>query len=542
MSSDVEKLPQDPALLRVMIVALQAENARMSATLRAHDQLIQTLRLRIAKLRKQAFGKSSEKIEREIEQLELALEDLLIAAAEGETKPVDEVAAEEDAPATSINSTDMPKPRRRPRVADTTQRERRELDPGNDCPDCGGDLRLVGEDTSEILDMIAAQMKVIEIARLKKSCRRCEKMVQLPAPSRPIPRSMAGAGLLAYVLVSKFDDHLPLYRLNEIFARMGADIPDTTLVDWCGRAMLALQPLTERIETHIMGSNLLHADDTPIRVLDRSQRDKGLGKGVKKGRIWTYVRDERPWAGIAPPGAVYQFAPDWKEEHVRAHLVKSCGILQADGCKGYAKLYEPAPDGTCRFREAACWAHLRRDFHDVWSSTGSEIAREALDRIGALYDIERGIAGRPADIRLAARQKHSQPKVEALRAWAELQLTRIPGKGDLAKAFRYGLSRWPAFCLFLEDGRVAIDNNPAERALRPIGIGRKNWLFAGADSGAETLARAMTIIETAKMNGLDPQAYLADVLDRIHDHKNNRLDELLPWNWTPAGSAQAEAA
>jgi hypothetical protein len=213
-----------------------------------------------------------------------------------------------------------------------------------------------------------------------------------------------------------------------------------------------------------------------------------------------------------------------------------------DGCKGYAKLYEPAPDGTCRFREAACWAHLRRDFHDVWSSTGSEIAREALDRIGALYDIERGIAGRPADIRLAARQKHSQPKVEALRAWAELQLTRIPGKGDLAKAFRYGLSRWPAFCLFLEDGRVAIDNNPAERALRPIGIGRKNWLFAGADSGAETLARAMTIIETAKMNGLDPQAYLADVLDRIHDHKNNRLDELLPWNWTPAGSAQAEAA
>jgi len=306
--------------------------------------------------------------------------------------------------------------------------------------------------------------------------------------------------------------------------------------------MLALQPLTERIETHIMGSNLLHADDTPIRVLDRSQRDKGLGKGVKKGRIWTYVRDERPWAGSAPPGAAYQFAPDWKEEHVRAHLGKSCGILQADGYKGYAKLYEPAPDGTCRFREAACWAHLRRDFHDVWSSTGSEIAREALDRIGALYDIERGIAGRPADIRLAARQKHSQPKVEALRAWAELQLTRIPGKGDLAKAFRYGLSRWPAFCLFLEDGRVAIDNNPAERALRPIGIGRKNWLFAGADSGAETLARAMTIIETAKMNGLDPQAYLADVLDRIHDHKNNRLDELLPWNWTPAGSAQAEAA
>lgn len=200
--------------------------------------------------------------------------------------------------------------------------------------------------------MIAAQMKVIEVARLKKSCRCCEKMVQLPAPSRPIPGSMAGAGLLAYILVAKFDDHLPLYRLNEIFARMGADIPDSTLVDWCGRAMQVLQPLIERIETAVMGSDLLHADDTPIRVLDRSLRDKGLGKGVKKGRIWTYVRDQRPWAGVAPPGAVYYFAPDWKEEHVHHHLEQTSGILQADGYKGYGKLYDPLGDGTSRFREA----------------------------------------------------------------------------------------------------------------------------------------------------------------------------------------------
>ena len=253
-------------------------------------------------------------------------------------------------------------------------------------------------------------------------------------------------------------------------------------------------------------------------------------------------RDQRPWAGTAPPGAVYRFAPDWKEEHVRDHLGQTSGILQADGYKGYAKLYDPGPDGSARFREAACWAHLRRDFHDVWTGTGSEIAREALDRIGALYDIERKITGQPADLRLAARQTHSRPKVEAFHAWAEQQLTRLPGKGDLAKAFRYGLSRWPSFCLFLEDGRVAIDNNPAERALRPIGIGRKNWLFAGADTGAETLARAMTLIETAKMNGLDPQAYLADVLDRIHDHKINRLDELLPWQWAPTAPSCAEAA
>ena len=540
MSIDAKNLPDDPALLKAVIAALQAENAKISATLRAHDQLIQTLRLRIAKLKKQVFGKSSEKIEREIEQLELALEDLLVAVAEDATSPIHETDA---APAVP-SPTQAPEriSRRRPRVSDATPRERRELDPGHSCPDCGGDLRLVGEDVSEILDMIAAQMKVIEIARLKKSCRRCEKMVQVPAPSRPIPGSMAGASLLAYVLVSKFDDHLPLYRLNEIFARMGADIPDSTLVDWCGRAMKVLQPLTLRIEAEVMSCDLLHADDTPIRVLDRSLRDKGLGKGVKKGRIWAYVRDQRPWAGIVPPGAVYYFAADWKEEHVHRHLERARGILQADGYKGYAKLYEPASDGTCQFREAACWAHLRRDFHDVWTSTKSEIAREALDRIGALYDIERDIVGQPADIRLAARQKYSKPKVEALKVWAERQLPRLPGKGDLAKAFRYGLSRWSSFCLFLEDGRVAMDNNAAERALRPIGIGRKNWLFAGADTGAETLARAMTIIESAKMNGLDPQAYLADVLQRINDHKINRLDELLPWNWAPVTATRAEAA
>ncbi|KAB2766438.1 IS66 family transposase, partial [Brucella anthropi] len=291
-----------------------------------------------------------------------------------------------------------------------------------------------------------------------------------------------------------------------------------------------------------MKSDLLHADDTPIRVLDRSLRDKGLGKGVKKGRIWTYVRDQRPWAGSAPPGAVYYFAPDWKEEHVHRHLEKASGILQADGYKGYTKLYEPGSDGKRRFWEASCWAHWRRDFHDIWTANKSGIAREALDRIGALYDIERDIVGRPADVRLATRQKHSKPKIDELHAWAEKQLLRIPGKSELAKALRYGLSRWPSLCLFLEDGRVAMDNNAAERALRPIGVGRRNWLFAGADTGAETLARAMTIIETAKMNGINPQAYLADVLDRIHDHKINRLDELLPWNWKPLAAEHAKAA
>ena len=540
MSTSAPDLPDDPAALKAMIAALQMENQKMSASLRAHDLLVQSLRLRIAKLQKQRFGPSSEKIEREIEQLELALEDLQVALAEAEDTPPDD----EDASDTKDQApeTAEPKQRRRPKVSKDTPRERRELDPGDNCPDCGGDLRVVGEDVSELIDMIAAQLKVIEIARVKKSCRRCERMVQEPAPSRPIPRSMAGPNLLAYVLTSKFDDHVPLYRQNEIFARMGADIPDTTLVDWCGGAMKTLAPLIEKIEAEIMSSDLLHADDTPIRVLDRSRRDKGLGKGVKQGRIWTYVRDQRPWAGQDPPGAVYYFSPDRKGEHPRKHLARSSGVLQADAYTGFKDLYERRADGTVQFREAACWAHLRRDFHDVWTSTRSEIAKEALDRIGKLYDIERQIAGQSAELRRAVRQDKSKPQVEAFRAWAEQQLTRIPGKSDLAKAFRYGLGRWDSFCLFLEDGRVAIDNNPAERGMRPIGVGRRNWLFAGSDTGGETLARAMTIIETAKMNDLDPQAYLADILDRIHDHKVNRLAELLPWNWAPATQSHSQAA
>ncbi len=351
MENSAETFSDDPAILKAMIAALQAENAQLSATLRVHDQLIQGLRFRIAKLKKQVFGNSSEKIEREIEQLELALEDLLIAAAETTSAAIKE--DDEDVPDPASNDEQQKPRRRRPRVSDNTPRERREFDPGASCPECGGELRTVGEDVSDMIDMIFAQLKVIEIARLKKSCRCCEKMVQVPAPSRPIPGSMAGAGLLAYILVSKFDDHLPLYRLNEIFARMGADIPDTTLVDWCGRAMKVLKPLIERIEVEVMGSDLLHADDTPIRVLDRSLQSKGLGKvlgkGVKKGRIWTYVRDQRPWAGTAPPGAVYYFAPDWKAEHVQRHLGQTSGILQADAYKGYAKLYEPGADGSPRF-------------------------------------------------------------------------------------------------------------------------------------------------------------------------------------------------
>lgn len=542
MLNAASDLPEDPALLKALIAQLQAQNTKLTTTLRAHDLVVQALRLQIARLRKQAFGKSSEKIEREIEQLEFALEDVLVSVAQQGlvTSGLDD--SEAQAAAASAETTPGPRPSRRPRVSADTPRQRHELDPGSTCPECGGELRLVGEDVSEILEMITAKLQVIEVARPKKSCRCCEKMVQVPAPSRPIPGSMAGGSLLAYVLISKFDDHLPLYRQNEIIARMGADIPRSTLADWCGRSMRILQPVIDRIEASVLGSDILHADDTPIRVLAPERRAKGIGKGVMQGRIWGYVCDQRPWAGTAPPGVVYRYAPNWKAEHVLAHLGSASGILQADAYKGYAKLYEPVADGEPRFREAACFAHWRRDFHDIWTSQKSEIAHEALERIGQLYDIERKIAGQPADIRRAVRQELSRPKLDALHSWAEKQLTRISTKGDLAKAFRYALGRWHAFSLFIDDGRVAIDNNAAERAVRPICLGKKNWLFAGSETGAETLARAMTLIESAKMNGLDPQAYITDLLNRIHDHKINRIDELLPWNWVPLTIPLALAA
>lgn len=527
MSHTAASLPDDPAALKVMILQLQA-------SLRAHDLLVQSLRMRIARLKRQAFGKGSEKIAREIEQLEFALESLQVA--EAEVAPPPEPDSVETAPVASGQATpdEAPEkaPRRRPRVSPDTPRERRELDPGETCPECGGALRLVGEDVSQILEMITARLKLIEVARPKKSCRCCEKMVQCPAPTRPIPGSLAGPSLLAFILVAKYDDHLPLYRLNEIFARMGADIPDTTLAGWCGGAMRTLAPLVELIRKDVLASDLLHADDTPIRVLDRAKKGE-LGKGVKEGRIWAYVRDQRPWSGTAPPAVAYHFSPDRKGEHPQEHLGAGKGILQADAYAGFKDLYLAEGDGKARFQEAACWAHLRRAFFDVEKETGSEIAREALERIGTLYDIEAQINGRSADERHAVRQAHSRPKVAAFKVWAEEQLAHISGKSDLAKAFRYALNRWDAFRLFLDDGRVAIDNNPAERAMRPIGIGRKNWLFAGNDAGGETLARAMTLIESAKLSGLDPQAYLADVLARINDHINPRLYELLPWNWKP---------
>jgi transposase len=536
MPLPLDALPDDAVALKAIILAQREEVTRMKASVRAYEALVQALKIRIARLQKQKFGSSSEKIEREIEQLQLALEDLEVAMAAADKSP--QLDGTEKAALQAASHR-----RGKPRVAEDMPRERLVLDPGDRCPDCGGPLRLLGEDLSEILDLIAAKLKIVEIARLKKSCRCCEKIVQPPAPTRPVQRGMAGPGLLAHILVSKFDDHLPLYRQGEIFARLGADIPRSTLIDWCGQAVSTLRPLSALIKAEIMCSDRLHVDDTPIKVLDPSRRTAdGKSRGVKEGRIWVYVRDDRPWGGSDPPGAAYYFSPDRKGEHPQAHLADFKGVLQADAYGGFKKLYEAGTDEAPRIREAACWAHLRRDFHDVWKMTGSPIAREALDRIGALYDIERDIAAQSAEVRRRVRQEHSKPRVEAFRAWCESQLPRIPGKGDLAKAMRYALNRWHAFTLFLEDGRVAIDNNAAERAIRPVAIGRKNYLFAGSDAGGDIIADAMTIIETAKFAGLDPQAYLADVLTRINDHPARKLDELTPWSWRPPSEQRSRAA
>lgn len=542
MVPPLDALPDDPATLKAIILAQRAEAERMAASVRAYEALVQALRIRIAKLKRQKFGPSSEKIAREIEQLSLALEDLEVAMAITEA-----TAAPTDAEAGPETSGERASPRRRgkPRIAETTVRERVVLDPGERCPECGGALRLLGEDMAEMLELVASQLKVIETARLKKSCRQCERIVQPAAPVRSIPRGMAGPGLLAHILVAKYDDHVPLYRQGEILARQGADILRSTLIDWCGQAIAVLRPLVERIRADVMRSDRLHADDTPVRVLDPTVRQtRGKAKAIKEGRLWVYVRDDRPWGGTDPPAAAYYFSPDRKGEHPQRHLARFGGILQADAYGGFAKLYEPTLSAAQpRVREAACWAHLRRDFHhDVWKATGSTIARDALERIGRLYDIEREIAGQPAERRRDVRQARSRPQVDAFRSWCERQLAGLPGKGDLARAMRYALKRWGAFTLFLDDGRVAIDNNSAERAIRPVALGRRNWLFAGSDAGGETLADAMTLIETAKFSGLDPQAWLADVLARINEHLVTRLDELLPWNWTRGLAEAARAA
>jgi transposase len=375
------------------------------------------------------------------------------------------------------------------------------------------------------------------------SCRKCETMVQQPMPDLPIPRGMVDASFLAHIAVAKFCDHLPLYRQAEIYARSGLEIDRSQLAEWLGHTAWLLRPLGELIADHVMAGRVIHADDTPVPVLA-----PGAGK-TKTGRQWVYLRDERPHGGPAPPAVLYRYTPDRKGEHCRAELANFTGWLHADGYSGFAKMYEIAGangetlpvHGPPRVVEVGCWSHVRRGFFDELKSSGSPIAKEALDKIGVLFDIERPIAGAPPDHRKSVRQRLAKPRIEQLATWFDDQLQKTPGKSDLARAIRYARSRWDAPTRYLDDGRLEISNNAAENQIRPLALGRKNWLFSGSDAGGQRAALFYTLIRTAILNGLEPEAYLRDVIARIGSHPINRLHELLPWNWAPPATQSAAA-
>lgn len=511
MDIDLAHLPADTEALQALVRSLVGE-------VKAKGLKIAQLEARIAKLKRLQFGQSSEKLAREIEQLELELDEL----------HEDEGAQAAERPAAV--QVLLEKPARRP-LPPHLPRETEVHEPSCTCPNCGAAMRRLGEDVTEVLEYVPASFKVIRHVRPKLSCRVCETIVQAPMPSLPIERGRPGPGLLAHVLVAKYADHLPLYRQSGIYAREGVELERSTLADWVGRSAALLDPLVAALRKDVLASDLLHGDDTPVPVLA-----PGLGK-TRTGRLWTYVRDERPHGGQRPPAAAFFYSPDRKGEHPRDHLKSFKGVLHADGYAGFNAVFE-----TGRVTEAACWAHVRRKFFDVHAAMASPIAGEALDRIGALYGIESNIRGRSPDERRRCREEAAIPLLVGLKAWLEATAKKLSGKSELASAMRYALGRWEALTRYTHDGRIEIDNNAAERSLRGIALGRKNYLFAGSDTGGERAAAIYSLIESAKLNGLDPEAYLRDVLTRIADHSINRVAELLPWNWHRAKPAIHQAA
>jgi transposase len=504
MRIDSTALPDDIAALKRII----GELTRDAVAARAE---IEKLRFQLARFKRAQFGRSSERADRTVEQLELAIETL-------EEDNAERLAA---VPSISEAIEERAKPARRPLPANLPREE--VVHPGPcACPQCGGALRKVSADVTETLDYVPGRFKVVRHVREAFSCRACQIMVQTPAPNHAIARGRAGPGLLAHIAVSKFDDHLPLYRQAEIYTRDGIALETSTMSGWVGATAAALAPLLEALRRDVLQSNVLHGDDTPVPVLA-----PGAGK-TKTGRLWTYVHDERPHAGARPPAAMFFYSPDRKGEHPIAHLKNFTGVLHADGYAGFKSLYQ----GN-RIIEATCWAHVRRKFFDVHEANRSAIAKEALDRIGALYAVEAAIRGLAPEERRQRRQAQSKQIAAELKSWAEETKPKLSARSELAAAFRYMLSRWLALIRCFDDGRLALDNNPAERALRGVALGRKNYLFAGSDRGGERAAAMYSLIETAKLNGIDPEAYLRDILGRISDHPMKRLAELLPWNWQP---------
>lgn len=518
----------DPETLKALLVAKHNESVEQHKQLRSNSQEIEHLKLLIEKYRRMIFGRKSEKLTRELEQLELRLEEL-------ETTQAADQAAEDAAEAqqsSSPQSESRPRasrPRRKPLPEDLPREVITHMPEHDSCPCCGGDLRQFGEDVSELLERIPATYKVIRHVRPKFACSACDRVVEAPAPSRPIAYGLAGPNLLAHVLVSKFGDHQPLYRQSEIFAREGIDLDRSTLAGWVGAASELVAPLVDEIRKHVLAGSKVHGDDTPVPVLA-----PGNGR-TKTGRLWTYVRDDRPAAQTTAPAVWFAYSEDRKGEHPRLHLKDFSGALQADAYSGLHHLY-----GDGRIYEVACWAHARRKFHDIHVTHRSPTTTEALNRIGALYGIEEQVRGKPPDLRCSVRKAQSKPILDDLRQWMEKILRSLSAKSDTAGAIRYALSHWRALTRYVDDGLLEIDNSAAERALRAVSIGRKNYLFFGADSGGDRAASFYTLIGTAKLCGLDPSFYLRTVLAQIADHPINRIGELLPWNL--AATLQSEPA
>lgn len=523
--------PDEIASLKRMLAekdALLEERERVilvrDAELYAKTLQIEHLKAQLAALRRARFGRSSEKLDREIEQLELILGDLEEGVAESKAR------AER---ATCDTGSPRPNKERKPPgrkpLPEHLPRERIVHEPPTECASCGGKvLRVIGEDMTEVLEYVPSSFKVVQHVRPKVSCRACEAIMQAPLPSFPIERGRPGPGLLAHVVVSKYADALPLHRQTVIYARSGVDIDRSTMADWVGDMAALADPLYERIGLHVRAGPVVFSDDTTVPVLA-----PGTGK-TATGRLWVVVRDERTWVGSAAPAAFYRYSRDRKAEHAEQLLGACRGFLHADGYAGFNGLYVLHPKtGEPRLAEVACWAHARRKIYDVHVATLAPLAKEALKRIAELFAIEAGINGHPPAERLAARQTESISRLADLAVFLRGALAQVSGKSTLARAIRYALSRWDALTRYTTDGRLEMTNNAAERAIRPLTLGRKNYLFAGSDSGGHRAAKMYTIIESAKMNGLDPEAYLRDVFARIGSHKINRIDELLPWNWMP---------
>ncbi|HEX6094661.1 MAG TPA: IS66 family transposase, partial [Dongiaceae bacterium] len=399
------------------------------------------------------------------------------------------------------------------------------------CPECGHALRELGADVSEMLDFVPGYFKVIRHVRPKFSCAHCARVMQQSAPARPLDRAMVAPGLLTQIIVAKYADHCPLYRQVGIYRRCGIELDRATLAAWVGGAARLLEPLVDALGRYVLAAQKVHADDTPVPVLD-----PGRGR-TKTGRLWTYVRDDRPAGNRDPPAVWYRYSPDRQGVHPQTHLRGYRGILQADAYSGFAALYAGG-----RVIEAACWAHARRKFYDLYVAEHAPLAIAALQRIAALYTIERDIRGEPPAQRARVRQQRAGPLLEEFHAWLEGTLALVSAKSELAGAIRYALVRWPALTRYCDDGRIEIDNNSAERAIRPLVLGRRNYLFAGSDAGGERAASIYSLIGSALLNGQDPYRYLRHVLERIAEHPINRIGELLPWHVKLAAPAAQRCA